>query len=83
MYSTYFRSLLFWPKAFLMTNNAVNPIVYINSNTNLRIYILQRFIPKNNAEKTVVYQEWFGSHISKNQSTYLNDKVHVTNIVIT
>ena len=52
------RSLLFWPKASLMTNNAVNPIVYIYSNVHIQNFLVIECLPKFIAERTKIYQEY-------------------------
>ncbi|KAL5252839.1 hypothetical protein ACHWQZ_G015568 [Mnemiopsis leidyi] len=63
------RSLLFWPKASLMTNNAVNPIVYIYSNVNIQRFLILRCLPKCIAEKTETYREYVKTKQNKIFST--------------
>ena len=61
----FFRSLLFWPKASLMTNNAVNPIVYVYSNVNIQRFLILKCAPKFIAEKTETFQEFKKSQQNK------------------
>ena len=63
--STSPRSLLFWPKASLMTNNAVNPIVYIYSNLNIQRFLLLKCTPKFIAQRTRIYQEFHNNQARK------------------
>ena len=57
-----------------MTNNAVNPMVYIYSNANIQQFIVLRCVPKFIAKKTSLYKDY----TSKQQRSMIFNRIAST-----